>query len=489
MTRIPPGGSKPGGTAELLRLAWPLILSNSFWTLQLLLDRVLLSRFSPEAVGAGMAAALLYWTPINLLQSTASYATTFVAQYTGAGQHRRVGPVVWQALHFSLAAGILFMGLAPLAGPLVALGGHSARLQELEATYLSCLAFSGLPLLVTAAASSFFAGRGDSRTVLGINAVGLAVNGLLALLLIFGRPELGVPSLGIAGAGWATVAGSSASAALSVALLLRPRYRAEYATGSGWRPDPALFARLMRFSLPNGLFVALDTLGFALFVQLVGRLGEAALSATSVTFALNLVAILPTLGIGQAVEVLVGQRLGEDRPDVAARSTWAGFRVALGFTALLALAYVLLPGPLIDLFEGRGGGPEREAVRALVPVLLRFVAVYCLFDTMNVVFSFALRGAGDTRYVTVRALDLSAQVLVIPTWLAVRGSGGLYAAWAFASLYVIVLGLTFLARFLQGQWRTMRVIEAAPPAGAEVRVAAAPLPALHVAPESGGDVG
>jgi MATE family multidrug resistance protein len=400
-----------------------------------------------------------------------------VAQYTGSGQHRRVGPVVWQALYFSLVAGVLFIALAPLAGPLVALSGHAPHLQELEATYLRCLAFAGLPLLVTASASSFFAGRGDSRTVLGINVVGLAVNGLLALLLIFGSPRLGVPALGIAGAGWATVAGSSVSALLALGLLLRPRFREAYGTGSGWRFDPALFGRLMRFSLPNGIFVALDTLGFAVFVQLVGRLGEAALSATSVTFTLNLVVILPTLGIGQAVEILVGQRLGEDRPDVAARSTWVGYWLALGFTAALALVYLLFPGPLIELFEGGEGGAQREAVRELVPVLLRFVAVYCLFDTMNVVFSFALRGAGDTRFVTVRALDLSAQVLVVPTWLAVQGGGGLYAAWTFASLYVILLGLTFLSRFLQGQWRSMRVIEPAAeadgpeaPAGADGQV-------------------
>ena len=38
--------------------------------------------------------------------------------------------------------------------------------------------------------------------------------------------------------------------------------------------------------------------------------------ATNITITLNIVVILPVLGIGQAVEVLVGRRLGEDRPDV-----------------------------------------------------------------------------------------------------------------------------------------------------------------------------
>src|SRR5919201_1866555 len=146
------------GARQVLRLAWPLVLSNSLWTLQIVYDRVLLSRAGSEMVGAGMSAALLFWTGLTLFQYTANYATTFVAQYTGAGQPYRVGAVVWQALWFAMASGVAFVALWPLAGPLVALGGHSPALQRLEVTYFRCLCLSALPALVASAATSFFAG-------------------------------------------------------------------------------------------------------------------------------------------------------------------------------------------------------------------------------------------------------------------------------------------------------------------------------------------
>src|SRR5438874_1313806 len=149
-------GPDRGSAGELLRLAWPLILSNSIWTLQIVLDRVLLSRTGSEAVGAAMSAALLFWTPLALFQSTANYATVFVAQYSGAGQPHRIGPVVWQAIHFSALAGCGFLLLLPLAGPLVALGEHSDAVQELERTYFRCLCLAALPTLLTAAVSGFF---------------------------------------------------------------------------------------------------------------------------------------------------------------------------------------------------------------------------------------------------------------------------------------------------------------------------------------------
>jgi len=440
-----------------LRLAWPLILSNSFWTLQIVLDRVLLSRSNSEAVGAGMAAALLFWTPINLLVSTANYVTTFVAQYVGAGQPHRVGPAVWQSMHFSLLGGLAFLLLVPAAPLLVALGAHSAPLQELETTYFQCLCFAALPTLLTASASSFFAGRGASRTILVINGCGLVVNGGFAYLLIFGRG--GFPALGIAGAGWATVLGSSVSAAVGIALMVRPEFRLQFGTGSGWRLDKELFRRLLRFGLPNGIFVAMDILAFTVFLFLVGRLGAVELTASSIAFTLNLVVLLPAVGIGQAVGVLVGQRLGENRPDLAEGTTWTAMRISFIYMTIGGLLYLALPRTLAELFHQQDTGTDWESVVILIPRLLRFVALYTIFDGMNLVFSFALRGAGDTRFVTRMALVLAWPVMVIPTWLTWHNGWGLLWAWTFASSYIILLALTFLWRFQQGQWRSMRVIE------------------------------
>jgi MATE family multidrug resistance protein len=464
---LPNKAGADGGWGELLKLAWPFILSNSFWTLQLLFDRVLLSRYGTDEVGAAMAAGILFWVPLSLFQGTAGYVTTFVAQYVGAGQLRRVGPVTWQALYFSLLGGVAFLALRPLVGRIIALGGHEAHLQELETTFLRGLAFSGFPNLIVQSACGFFAGRGSSRVVLVINVSGMLVYGVLASLLIFGNSYLGISAYGIAGAAMATVGGTCFSAALGLVLMFRPRFEQTYAIASGWRFDAALFGRLLRYGLPNGLGAALDPFIFAFFTLLVGRISAVALSATSVTFTLNLLVILPTLGIGQAVEVLVGRRLGENREDVAARSAWTGLKLAVMFTAVMAVSFLLFPGPLVALFGGAESGESarRAEVAELVPVLLRFVVVYCLFDTMNVVFSFALRGAGDTIFVTMAALVFSWPAMVVPTWWGVENGKGLYWAWTFASLYVILLALTFLFRFLQGRWRTMRVIEHVPPEG------------------------
>jgi multidrug resistance protein, MATE family len=449
--------SQPGSAAELLRLAWPLILSNGFNTLQITIDRVFLSWLDSDAVAAAMPAAMIFWTLFALPQNTASYVTTFVAQYIGAGRPQRVGPVVWQALYFSVALGIAFLALWPLAGPLMALGQHAAHIQKLEVIFFQCLCCAALPSLVTATTSGFLAGRGDTAKVMLLNGVGLVVTALLDYAWIFGN--WGFPALGVAGAGWATVGGAAASGLVGLVFLWSAKQREIHHTLAGWRLDSALFQRLMRYGLPSGLQWALDGLAFSLFVMLVGRLGDAELAATSIAVTLNFIAFMPTMGIAQAVAILVGQRLGEDRADLAERSAWAGFRVGWLIMSTLAAIYVLWPQGLLAIFANDTSPEKWAAVAHMVPVLLRFVALYCMFDSMNLVFSFALRGAGDTRFVTAAALALSWPLMVVPTWAAWRFEWGIYWAWTFASIYIIALAFVLLARFRGGRWRTMRVIE------------------------------
>ena len=446
-----------GGSRELLSLAAPLIVSQSFMTVQIFVDTVLLAWYDPQAMAASFPAVMWYWLAFGLLQVTAGYTSTFVAQYTGAGRPHRVGPAVWQGIHFAVFAGFLMFLLAPAAPFLIAIGGHSEELQGLETTYLRCLAFAAMPMLIMAAINGFFSGRGHTWIVLGIEAFGTGVNVALALVLIFGR--LGFPEWGIAGAGWATVAGSWASALLAVGLLLRQRYRQQFATLSGWRLERELFGRLMKYGGPAGAQVFLDVLVFNLFVQLVGRLGDAAMGATTLTVRLNMIAFLPMMGLGQALCILVGQRLGGDRPDLAEKSAYTGLKWTFGYMCAVAAVYIALPGLLVSLFEGGRNPREFAAVAAIVPGLLVCVAAYSLVDAVNVSFSFALRGAGDTRFVTLATFCLAWPIMVLPTYLVVRAGGSVYWAWWFATAHIFAMAACFYLRFRHGKWKTMRVIE------------------------------
>jgi MATE family multidrug resistance protein len=497
----PPTIGVPGGSRELLALAAPLIVSQSFMTVQVFIDSLLLSWHDAREMAATLPAMLWFWQLFGLLQVTAGYVSTFVAQYTGANRPHRVGPAVWQGVYFAVIAGVLFLLMVPLAPYLIMLGGHTEALQGFETTYLRCLSFAALPMLVMAAVNGFFSGRGQTWTILLIEAAGTCVNVGLALVFVFGEagvPKLGLPGIagvpdgGIAAAGWCTVAGSCVSALVAIGLFMRKKYRTEFASLSGWRFDPPLFKRLVRFGGPAGMQVFQDVMVFNVFVLAVDALNEAAAGATALAIRLNMIAFLPMMGMAQAVCIMVGQRLGANRPEIAEKTTFTGMKWMFGYILLVAGVYLFLPHTLVAVFEGQpapqkyepqaalfgvalahaGAVNEFEAIAALVPGLLACVALYSLAEAPMMAFAFSLRGAGDTKFVSRVTFALGWPFMVVPTLtvLLLHKYGywpwgfdtALYTAWGSATTYIFVMAICFWLRFRSGKWKTMRVIEPAP---------------------------
>jgi MATE family multidrug resistance protein len=446
----------PGGGGEVLLLAYPLILSNISFTFQTFLDRVFLSHYSKEAMAGAHTGMFVLFVFIGLFVYTGEYLTTFVAQYLGAGRPERIGPTLWQGLYFSLLAGLLVAGLSPLAAPLFHLAGHEPAVREAEIRYTSILMLGAFPAVAMATLSTFFTGRGATRTVLLVNLLSAGLDCVLNWCWIFGHA--GLPRAGVAGAAYSTIVSQAVGALVFVVLILRPEHRRVYATLSGWRLSPPLLWRLLRYGLPSGLSVSLEVLAFALFLIIVGRLGTDALAATTIAFTLNSLIFMPMLGLGLGVSSLVGRYLGARRPELAERTTWSAFWMSLAYMGACGLGFVLAPGPMLAPFGESGAG--FAAVSAVTVVLLRFVVVYSIFDMMNVVFAAGLKGAGDTGYPLALTVGLSWGAMLVPGYVAcaVLG-GGVYTAWCFASAYVVLLGLLMLRRFRAGGWKSLRVIE------------------------------
>ena len=443
---------------NLLKIAWPLIVANSFWNLQLTIDRVYLGNFSIEALGAAMAVMGVFWVPMALLQQTASYLMTFVAQYFGAKEEHKIGPAVWQALYVSVFGGILFLGLIPFSPTIFNWIGHSSSLIPLEIEYFDSICYSALPTAIVAACSAFFSGLGRTQVVIGINAVGLVANVIFDYLLIFGN--LGFPAWGVAGAGYATAIANFASAFYGLYLVFQKQNNVQFNLISGWKLDMDLMKRFLKFGIPSGMQWALEGLAFTVFLILIGRMqyGDAALASSSIAITVMMLSVLPTMGVAQAVSVKVGQFLGDKKPWLAEDTSWTGLQISATYIVLVASTFVLFPSFYLSWFQNDQNAELWGQVQIMTRYILMYVALFTCFDSMNLIFSFALKGAGDTRFVTLMALLIPWPVMVLPTWYMQDWNNSVYWAWGAASIFIILQAFIFLGRFRGGKWKSMSVI-------------------------------
>ena len=126
---------RPCGGRSVMRLALPLVVSTASWTLMHFVDRVFLARYSNVAIAAAMPAGMLHFTIVCLPLGTASYVTTFVAQYHGAGRSLRIGHVLWQGIFLGVITTPLLLLTIPLAPAIFAYAGHPPTVEVAEVSY------------------------------------------------------------------------------------------------------------------------------------------------------------------------------------------------------------------------------------------------------------------------------------------------------------------------------------------------------------------
>jgi MATE family multidrug resistance protein len=169
------------------------------------------------------------------------------------------------------------------------------------------------------------------------------------------------------------------------------------------------------------------------------------------------------LGVGAAVTSLVAQRMGAGDVRGARRAAYLGLRVAWSYAGIMAIAFVVGAPVLVRVFAG-GFGAGDEEILPLAQKLLRLAALYTLADATQVVFSGALRGAGDTKWVMTISGTLHwimaigafifIRILVVPP----------VAVWLFFIAFVVSMGFAMYLRHRHGAWQNIRVMESAPPA-------------------------
>lgn len=442
--------------AEILRLAWPLIVSTGSFTIMTFCDRMFLSWHSAVAIQAALPAGILSFTLVCGFMALAAYANTFVAQFHGAGDRRGCSRATFQGVLFSLLSWPCLLALIPFGRWLLRISGHAPEVLAAELPYFTVLMIGSVTTPLSAALSGFFSGRGDTRTTMYAHLVGNGLNIVLDYALIFGK--WGFPALGIVGAAWATVIASVFTPVILFACYFSKRYRA-YDTRGTLRYDHALFWRMVRFGLPAGVHLALDIASFSVFILLTGRLGATALSASNIVLSINTLAFMPLIGLGITASILVGQYQGRGDSTTAEMVGWATWKLGLCYVLLTGVFFVLTPRPLVGLFARGAGAASFESVFPTARILLMLVVGWGLADAGNLTIGNALKGAGDTRFVMIYSVIMAWFVLALgQVVLMLVLQRGIVAAWLWTAFYIALLATGYILRFRSGAWKSIDVL-------------------------------
>lgn len=461
---------------ELAQTAWPLMLSTGLFSITLFVDRLFLYRYSDAAAAAAMSSGTLFWSVTCLPVGICGYTNTFVSQYLGVRRLDRALHVVWQGILLGIVLIPFLVLLGWFSGDLFRMAGHEPSLAKAEGDYFQWLVPGAAATIIAASLVGLFAGSERTLVLLYCDAAATCINAVLDWGLIFGN--LGMPALGVQGAAIAS------SVSLVLKLLLLVGFAWKYLVRGqfgAWplaagvisetrtllqrilpvmRFDRSLMHRLVRFGWPAGVSTIAEAWSFTIIMILVAKLGEKPAAATTLALGVNVLAFIPLIGLGMAVGVVVGKYLVRNRIDTVQRMIRIGLGIGLIYSGLFVVLYGGFPDWAISVYGIGTDGERFEEMKPTLRPLLYFIAGYCVFDAIQIVFAGVLKGAGDTLTVLVGHVLAGAGTVgfgVFGWWMF--GWDGLYYWWTIITIWVVVLAILFTFRYLQGGWKNKRVIE------------------------------
>jgi len=365
--------------------------------------------------------------------------TPVVGSHYGRDEREKIGPEVRNALASNTLLALIL--LAVLAALCLGHMGQPEELVPLMKPYLLVNILS-LPFVCWGNVfKQFYDAIGHTKTPMCVLIGGNVLNIFGNWALIYG--ELGMPELGLLGAGLSTMLSRMAMTAAFAALFFGMKRYKVYSSGFlSAKVNSQGFRRLNALGWPLGLQIGMETAAFSLTAIMVGWIGTAALAAHQIVLTLSQVFYMVYYGMAAAVAVRVSHFHGAGELRGVRLTANAGFHLILVVAAAVSVPVFMLRGVLGTWFT------DSEEVRSLVAQTVIMLIIYQFGDGLQCTFANALRGIACVKPMMGIAFFAYFVISLPLSWLlGIHFGYGLVGVWAAFPVCLLTAGVLYYAFF------------------------------------------
>ena len=434
---------------ELARIALPMVVSQGTFAVMIFTDRYFMSQIDSvhmaAALGGGVAAFFSFCFFTGLL----SYANALTAQYLGAGELGKCSKVVTQGIAITVMCSPALVLITYLVSGIFENVGHDSAQVELEKTYYTILMLGVIVTLTKTCLSSYFAGIGRTRVVMICDVCGLVFNVPLCYVMVFGK--LGLPELGIVGAGISTIIASFFACLLFFLFYFEREHRVKFFVMNSFHIDWGVLRRFWRLGFPSGLELFLNVAAFNLFLLMFQGYGVVEGASAAIVFNWDLLSFVPMIGLNIGVISLIGRFVGANDMARTDEVMSAAFFLGIFYSAILAILYISFRFPLVEVFSPPEG--DFSEIRSLSAFMMIGLSSYVMADAIIIISGGVLRGAGDTRWLMYTSVGLHWAMLIAQYYVILVWQFGPQVSWLTFCAMIFAIAIVYVWRLQSGVWR------------------------------------
>lgn len=357
-----------------------------------------------------------------------------VGGHYGRGEHREICETLRSSLWSGAQMTVLLMAALTIAYLCLGhMGQPEVLLPFIRPYYLIQLA--SIPFVVLFnTLRQFSDGMMQTRVSMWIVVVGNVLNIFGNYILIYGH--LGMPELGLAGAGLSTLFSRIVMVVIFVAVLVfSQRFRSMMQHWHTTKASRAGVAQLNKLGWPVALQMAMEGSAFSLVSIIVGWIGVVALAAHQILVIASQFCYFICSGMAMAVAIRISLFAGQKDAQGVKDSLKAGL--------VLVMALMVLTGIVVASIRWHLGGlfTDNKDVSLLVGLCVVPLLAYQVSDAIQFTLSNALRGLSQVKLLVPYAF-ISYYVVSLPLsyYLAIPMGWGLEGIW-----WAFLAGLTVAA--------------------------------------------
>ena len=434
---------------ELARIALPMVVSQGTFAVMIFTDRYFMSQIDSvhmaAALGGGVAAFFSFCFFTGLL----SYANALTAQYLGAGEISKCSKVVTQGIVITVMCSPALVVITYFVSGIFENVGHDPVQVELEKTYYVILMLGVVVTLTKTCLSSYFAGIGRTRVVMICDVCGLVFNVPLCYVMVFGK--LGLPALGIIGAGVSTIIASVLACLLFILFYMEREHRVKFSVMNSFHVDWGVLRRFWRLGFPSGLELFLNVAAFNLFLIMFQGYGVVEGASAAIVFNWDLLSFVPMIGLNIGVISLIGRFVGANDMARTNEVMSAAFFLGIFYSAILAILYISFRFPLVEIFSPPEG--NFSEIRDLAAFMMIGLSSYVMADAIIIISGGVLRGAGDTRWLMYTSVGLHWAMLIAQYYVILVWQFGPRVSWLTFCAMIFAIAIVYVWRLQSGVWR------------------------------------
>ena len=447
-------GKQPVGKL-LTRLSLPAITAMLVMSLYNIADTI----FVGQAVGAAAIGGLGIVFPLQtLFMALGTFfgvgGASLYSRALGARDGKTAEKTLGNTICGAILTGVVLMVVTILAQkPLLHLfGARDAVLSRFAGEYFSIIVL-GIPFIsMLVAGNSIIRAAGHAKTAMVTMLISALLNIILDPILIIGF------KMGVRGAALATVI-SQAVTAIWILWYFRSRHSAIRLTVGSMKPDFSIIRDSAAVGLSSFVQQTAMSVELAIFNNLfLMHGGVAAVSMFSTVFRPISIAIMPLLGLAQALQPIAGYNYGAGRIERVRQTFSLSWKIASLLATVAAVLFLVFPESIIRIFIKKSDLTKNPGLITMGAEMIRYIQILFPLAGYQIMSGalFQALGSSVSAFVTSIARQL---LFLIPVGVILSRFWGLHGI--LASFPVAeVLGFLLALFLMKKEHKQLRMQEA-----------------------------